>query len=96
MPVFRTLVTPCDVIRDKSGIKKRDSGPVFCALSDEHKKWVGQIFSPEKLFNFIQGLGNKKVGKIHDNIQLKRQNNNQKWKQITLFLHLTLAEKVAY
>lgn len=44
----------------------------------------------------LQGLGNKKVGKIHDNIQLKRQNNNQKWKQITLFLHLTLAEKVAY
>lgn len=44
----------------------------------------------------LQGLGNKKVRKIHDNIQLKRQNNNQKWKQITLFLHLTLAEKVAY
>ena len=47
------LVTPCDVIRDKSGIKKRAPGPVFRALSDEHKKRVGQIFSPEKLFFFI-------------------------------------------
>ena len=53
MPVFRTLVTPCDVIRDKSGIKKRAPGPVFRALSDEHKKRVGQFFSPEKLFFFI-------------------------------------------
>jgi len=46
-------MTLCDVVGQKSEIKKRVSRSTFCALSDEHKKWGGQIFSPQKLVNFI-------------------------------------------